>query len=63
MTKTKLTKRDAVALFKEECDGSSLSKDKPALRFAWGCYTDALCKDGYITMKQYETWQTPSFCN
>ena len=62
MTKPKLTKSQAASLFREECDGSSLSNDKPSLRYAWGLYTDMLCKDGYITMKQYETWQYPAFC-
>lgn len=26
---------------------------------AWGNYTDALCKDGDITLRQYENWTNP----
>ena len=26
---------------------------------AWAGYTDTLCKDGWITQKQYDTWKTP----
>jgi len=34
-------------------------KDKAAMRQVWGMYTDSLCRDGLITMKQYETWVNP----
>jgi hypothetical protein len=33
--------------------------DRPARREAWNNWTDALCKEGRITMKQYETWAAP----
>lgn len=33
--------------------------DKPARAEAWGIFIDGLCKDGQITMKQYETWEQP----
>ncbi len=33
--------------------------DKVALCEAWNNYTDRLCKDGQITLKQYETWLNP----
>lgn len=26
---------------------------------AWAAYVDGLCKDGQITQKQYDTWETP----
>jgi len=29
------------------------------MRLEWGTYTDSLCRDGLITMKQYETWVNP----
>ncbi|KKN58900.1 hypothetical protein LCGC14_0547020 [marine sediment metagenome] len=38
-------------------------KDKPMRSEAWNDFTDALCKEGRITMKQYETWTHPSWCN
>ena len=33
--------------------------DKIAKRTEWNDYTDALCKDGLITSKQYDTWDQP----
>jgi len=34
-------------------------RDKTAMRFEWVTYVDGLCRDGLITMKQYETWTNP----
>ena len=53
-----MTKREAKANFLAVSVPESLN-DKPAMRYAWGLYTDLLCKDGYITLKQYETWTCP----
>ena len=53
-----MTKREAKAHFLAVSVPEGLN-DKPAMRYAWGLYTDLLCKDGYITMKQYETWTCP----
>ena len=33
--------------------------DKPAMRQAWNDWTDALCKDGRITQRQYDRWLGP----
>ena len=33
--------------------------DEVAKRTEWNDYTDALCKDGLITSKQYNTWDQP----
>ena len=33
--------------------------DEVAKRTEWNDYTDALCKDGLITSKQYDTWDQP----
>lgn len=30
-----------------------------AKRESWGIFTDALCREGYITMKKYESWSHP----
>ena len=57
MTKT-MTKREAKANFLAVSVPEGLN-DKPAMRYAWGLYTDLLCKEGYITLKQYETWTCP----
>ena len=57
-TTSPMTKREAKANFLAVSVPEGLN-DKPAMRYAWGLYTDLLCKDGYITMKQYETWTCP----
>ena len=61
-----MTKREALAIFKAdvlpgvraqyEQDGRT---DTPARCEAWNNWTDALCKDRQITLKQYETWTNP----
>lgn len=33
--------------------------DKPAIRESWNNFTDMLCKEGRISMRQYETWTHP----
>ena len=57
----KLTKKETEILFKEEILPFVDKKDKPALRQAWNDYTDFLCRNGEITMRQYETWTQPRF--
>ncbi len=57
----KLTKKLAEAEFVETILGGLNPNDKPKLSEAWGTYTDALCKDNRITMKQYESWTQPKF--
>ena len=37
----------------------SLKTDTIAKREDWSYFTDSLCKEGYITMKQYESWSCP----
>ena len=37
----------------------ALKTDKIAKRIAFGDFTDMLCKNGDITLKQYETWSNP----
>lgn len=61
-----MTKEEAVQLYRErvlpevkkqyEKDGRI---DKPARAEAWNNFTDWLCKEKLITMKQYETWEHP----
>jgi hypothetical protein len=61
--KTKMTKNQALQDFKENILPAVVSKygknDKVAICEAWNEYTDMLCKDGLISMKQYETWDNP----
>ena len=42
-----------------ESDGEP---DWPARRKAWNNWTDALCKDGVISLWQYENWTQPACC-
>lgn len=66
MRRVRLTKREAVSIFKEQLRERVASGhwtyragDVPAHRKAWNNFTDSLCKDGIITEKQYETWTNP----
>lgn len=38
---------------------ASKKKDYYAVQLDWECYKDSLCRDGTITMHQYETWDNP----
>jgi hypothetical protein len=40
-------------------DASQVRRDKVMMLVAWGEFTDALCKEGRITMRQYEGWINP----
>lgn len=55
-----MTKSEAIAEFKAEILPLVVEqygpRDKPAIREAWNNWTDALCKDGRITQRQYDTW-------
>jgi len=52
-----LTKQQALRVFKQFY---SISKtDSIMNRLEWSYYTDSLCKDGKITLKQYENWSNP----
>ena len=54
-----MTKKTALDIFRSELQNFPLRNDKVAIREAWGIFTDRLCKDRFITMKQYETWTSP----
>lgn len=36
--------------------------DYPARSESWNNFTDSLCKDGEITLRQYESWVAPPEC-
>ena len=65
-----MTRQDAYAEFRAEIlplvreqyeqDGVP---DYPARCEAWNNWTDALCKEGRITPKQYDTWRAPPCCS
>ena len=59
----KMTKAEAVQnfrdLWKQETKGSRFYYDTIAKREAFNNYTDSLCKEGKITLKQYENWGQP----
>lgn len=56
-----MTYRQAVKRFKEEHPhlkkGSGI--DYWSAQLEWATWTDALCKAGEITLKQYNNWATP----
>ena len=62
-----MTKREALNQWKayrlpailqaEQLYGNGI--DRCMRREDWNNYTDALCKAGAITQRQYETWATP----
>tara|TARA_R100001129_G_scaffold815_1_gene700 strand:- start:698 stop:877 length:180 start_codon:yes stop_codon:yes gene_type:complete len=58
-----MTKAEAVQnfrdLWKRETKGSRFYYDTIAKREAFNNYTDSLCKEGKITLKQYENWGQP----
>jgi len=58
-----MTKWEAVKIFKAEVlpeiDAQYGKDDIPAKRTAWNNWTDALCKEGRITAKQYDEWVGP----
>ncbi len=43
-----------------ESDGVA---DYPARSESWGAFTDSLCKEGQITLSQYESWVSPPECS
>ena len=52
---------DAEDLFVSGGYLDGLRDDPIAIREEWNNYTDALCKGGEITPKQYDTWEIPEF--
>jgi hypothetical protein len=58
-----ITKAQALEQFRYnwKCDtkGTKMATDSIAKRLAWSYFTDELCKEGYITMKKYESWGNP----
>jgi hypothetical protein len=53
-----ITKAQALEQFRYNWMATN-STDKVAKREAWGIFTDELCREGYITMKKYESWSNP----
>jgi len=52
-----MNKKEALTLFKEMYYISK--NDSIANRENFHNFTDSLCKDGDITLKQYENWSNP----
>lgn len=38
---------------------TAIKKDRLMVQEDWGVLTDRLCRDGEISMKQYESWTFP----
>lgn len=57
-----MTKKEALKQFLEpgiSFLGINGRIDHCARQQAWNDYTDMLCKEGKITLKQYESWTNP----
>ena len=59
-----MTKAEAIKLFRHIYKIKTIQfgyrkGDEVAKRTEWNDYTDALHKDGLITLKQYENWGQP----
>ena len=61
MYSKKLTKAEALKDFRllYKTFTNYRKGDVVAKRTEWNDYTDALCKEGLITLKQYENWGQP----
>ena len=61
MYKRKLTKAEALKDFRllYKTFTNYRKGDVVAKRTEWNDYTAALCKEGLITLKQYENWGQP----
>jgi hypothetical protein len=69
MSATKMTKAETLEMWRSEylpavraryeTDGRA---DYPARSESWNELTDALCKEGSISLRQYETWRAPREC-
>lgn len=54
-------KRQVMPLIRKQYERDGIP-DWPARREEWNNFTDALHRDGLITLRQYETWTHPSIC-
>jgi len=58
-----ITKAQALQQFrynwKVETKGTKWAGDVIAKRESWNNFTDALCKEGYISNSQYDRWSNP----
>ena len=56
-----MTKAEALKKFRElyKTLPTALRGDAIAKREDWNNYTDSLCKEGLITLNQYESWDQP----
>ena len=54
-------KSEILPAIKERYESNGI-KDFPARSEAWNFYTDSLCKNGEISINQYNNWGLPKFC-
>jgi hypothetical protein len=61
--RTKVTKAEIVRRFREDVLPHVIAHygraDRVAIREEWNNWTDALCKDGEISLQQYDSWSNP----
>lgn len=60
-----MNKEQAKRLFVAQCYGDihnlheAVKKDRLMVQEDWSIFIDSLCRDGEITMQQYESWLFP----
>lgn len=58
-----MTEAQALKIFNEICPRERYRTERGfdiiARREHWGIFIDMLCRDGVITLKQYESWDNP----
>jgi len=54
----KLWAEEALPFVKKQYERDGVP-DMPARRESWNNWSDMLCKDGVITLVQYEKWRIP----
>ena len=60
-----MKKSEATQLFVESYYGDkenlhqAIRKDRLAVQYDWEIFVDSLCRDGQISMKQYDSWIFP----
>jgi hypothetical protein len=55
-----MIKKEVESIFKEH-NPNYKTWDVHTRRFLWDMFTDALCKNGDITQKQFSNWMRPNF--
>lgn len=55
------SKKEVVEMFRRDILPFINQKDVIAVNTAWHQFTDSLCKQGKISLANYQNWMTPNF--